>query len=142
MATYNPAGLSKALHGSPFGNRVVFNDKTTFTTTPTIADVARLCAIAGGTLVDRVVIKNPDLDSGTQLTGTIGFVGQDGTVIDIDYVQAAGSLWRAAATTVYDLFPPILMPVDAWLVGTITATSAGNTGTVEAKVEGEMLGIK
>lgn len=142
MATYNPAGLSKALHGSPFGNRVVFNDKVTFSVTPTEDDVARLCAIAGGTLVDRVVIKNPDLDSGTTLTGKIGFVGKDGTVIDDDAVFADAALWRAAETNTFELFPPVLVPVDAWLVATITATSTGNTGDVESKVEGEMLGIK
>lgn len=142
MATYNPSGIADALHGSPFGNRNVFVDKAVITATLTNGDIVRLCRVPGGTKVDRVTIKTPDLDSGTQLTGKIGFIAMDGEVLDDDIVVADAAIWRSAGTSAVELWPPYLVTKDAYLVATITATSAGNTGTVDAKVEGEMVGMK
>jgi len=142
MPTYNPVNLAKALHGAVFGNRNVFVDRVVITATLTNGDQVRMVRVAGGTLVDRVTINTPDLDSTTTLTGKIGFIAEDGTVLDDDIVVADGAIWRAAGTATVELWPPFLVEKDAFLVASITATSGGGTGTVHAKVEGEMVGIK
>lgn len=142
MATYNPKGIARALHGSPFGNRTVFVDKAVITATLTNGDIVRIVPVAGGTLVDRVTLNTPDLDSATQLTGKIGFIAMDGTVLDDDIVVADGAIWRSAGTSAVEIWPPFHVTQDAYLVATITATSAGGTGTVNGKVEGEMIGMK
>ena len=108
-------------------------------------DKVRCGKIPGGTKVDRVVIKNGDLDSGTTLTDMIGYEPIDGSTGDADAFCATGATTRrAAATTTYEIFPPVLVEKDSWLTLTAVdaATGLAATVSVEGKVEGEHVGIK
>ena len=146
-SNYKPAKLAQPVHACEFGNRVVFQDSAAATGDLVAADILNLCKIPAGTLVDRVVIKNADLDSSTVLTAKIGFAPADGTAGDSgdDEAVAADASWgRTAATTTYEIFPPFRCDVDSFLavvVGT-GATGSSGGGTVYGKVEGEALGAK
>ena len=140
-ATYQPQSTA-ALYASEDGNRVVYLDSGIVAANLATTDKLRLCKIAAGTKVDRVVIKNPDLDSGTTLAVNIGFSHVDGsTLAQSTAVASAATTWQAAATTTYEIFPPITLEKDSYLEVVPTAAGVG-TGTVYGKVEGEMLGAK
>lgn len=140
---YQPANISDTLKSSgDCGNRMVFTGSAVVGANLTTSDKVRPCRIAGGTLVDRVVIKNPDLDSGTALAVNIGFSNIDGTSgPSATAVASAATTWQGAATTTYELFPPVLLAQDAYLEVVPTVGGTG-TGTVYAKVEGEAIGVK
>ena len=141
MATYQPQSTA-ALYSSDDGNRVVYQDSGIVTANLATTDKLRLCKIAAGTRVDRVVIKNPDLDSGITLAVNIGFSNIDGSALAQSTAVAAGALtWQAAATTTYELFPAVTLEKDAYLEVVPTVAGVG-TVTVYGKVEGEMLGAK
>ena len=71
---YQPANISDTLKSSgDCGNAMKFTGSSVVSANLTTSDKVRPCRVAGGTLVDRVVIKNPDLDSGTALQIKIGF---------------------------------------------------------------------
>lgn len=148
MGTRN-SGNTKPVHSAPYGNSVRFTDKiTTVAGDVGAAAVVQLVKVPAGTEVDRVVIKNTDLDGhGTPtLTAKIGFAPIDGSaaVSGADTAIAADGAWgQSAATTTYEIFPPYVVEVDSWLTivaGTGAATAAG--GTVSAKVEGVAKGVR
>jgi hypothetical protein len=139
----------KRVHGAEYGNAVIASDSLAVVAGDVAAaSVNKLCPIAGGTTVHRVVIKNTDLDSnGTPtLTAKIGFSPIDGSAAAAgqDTAVAANGAWgQAAATTTYEIFPPVFVDKDSYLtlvVGTGAATGAA--GTIYAKVEGEAVGLK
>jgi hypothetical protein len=144
---YKPTKANEPVHSGDHGNRVVFADNCVATGDLVAADALNAVKIPAGTLVDRVVIKNPDLDSATALTAKIGFAPTDGSagVSGADVAVSADAAWgRAAATTTYEIFPPYKVLVDSYLsvvVGTGATASSGG-GTVYGKVEGENLGVK
>lgn len=140
---YNPANISDTLKSSgDCGNRMVFTGSAVVGANLTTSDKVRPCRVAGGTLVDRVVIKNPDLDSSTALAINVGFANIDGSSgPSATALASAVTTWQAAATTTYELFPPVLIEKDAYLEIVPTAGGTG-TGTVHAKVEGEAIGVK
>lgn len=145
MPAAKPSKNLTAAFSSNFGNRSVFADSAVQATDCVAADTIDLVKIPGGTLVDRVVIKNPDLDSATALTAKIGFAAADGSSTSQDATVAADGAWgRTAATTTYELFPPVLVAVDSYLRVTVGtgATGSSGGGTVYGKVEGEALGMK
>lgn len=145
MPTYNPSKGQTPPFSGNYGNRVVYADNAVVSANIANADKIRLCRIPAGTLVDRVVIVNPDLDSGTTLTTKAGFAAVDGSAMpansDVAVHAAAATTWRAAATTTYEINPPFLVTKDAYLEVVAGAAGAG-TGTVYGKVEGEILGAK
>lgn len=149
MAIYPPKSNIPVFSGDCAGNASVFADSVTVSANIASGDKLRLAKVPGGTKVSRVVIKNADLDSGTTLQAKIGFEADDGTAIaataavaDFSAAVAAAGAWgQSAATTTYELFPPVVVPKDAFL--TVQATAAGvGTGDVHGKVEGEALGVK
>jgi hypothetical protein len=149
MAIYVPTLNRTVFSGDCAGNASIFSDYITTTANIASGDLLRLVAIPGGSLVSRVVIKNADLDSGTTLQAKIGFRKDDGSLIPAtqavsdftNCVAVAGAWGQSAATTTYELFPPVLVPCDAHLV--VEATAAGiGTGAVYGKVEAEALGVK
>lgn len=143
MPNYGPAKSEPPFSGN-YGNRVVYQDKAVITANIANADKIRLAKVPAGTLVDRVVISNPDLDSGTTLTTKAGFEPMDGSTVsgaDVAVHAAGATTWRAVATTTYEIFPPYLVTKDSWLTVVAGAAGAG-TGTVYGKVEGENLGPK
>ena len=140
-ANYQPQSTSAPFSGDD-GNQVVFADSAVIAANLATTDKVRLCKIPAGTKVDRVVIKNPDLDSGATLAVNIGFSNMDGsTSTQATAVASAATTWRAAATTTYELFPPVTVEKDAYLEVVPTVAGVG-TGTVYGKVEGENLGAK
>jgi len=140
-ANYQPQSTAATFSGDD-GNRVVFADNAIVAADLATTDKVRLCKIPAGTKVDRVVVKNPDLDSGMTLAVNIGFSYQDGSSgPSATAVAAAANTWRAVATTTYELFPPITLEKDAYLECVPTVGGVG-TGTVYGKVEGECLGVK
>lgn len=143
MSNYNPSNISDPLQSSgDGGNRSVHTGSAAVAANLTTADKVRPCRVAGGTKVDRVVIKNPDLDSGATLAVNIGFANIDGSSgPSATAVAAAATTWQGAATTTYELFPPVLLEKDAYLEIVPTVGGVG-TGTVYAKVEGEAIGVK
>jgi len=112
-------------------------------------DKVRPVLIPGGTKIDRVVIKTAgDLDSGgtPALTASIGFEHADGsTGASATAVAAIGAnaLQTANATTTYELFPPVTIEKDSWLVITCAVGAAAQAAAaiVHAKVEGETQGM-
>lgn len=132
------------------GNAAVFHDSVAVATTDVngIGDVIQPVKVAAGTEVHRVVIKNTDLDGGTTptLAAKIGFTPADGSAAPsgADTAVAAAGAWaQSAATTTYEIFPPYRVEKDSFL--NIVLTAAATTpaaGTVNAKVEGEALGVK
>lgn len=144
MTTYARAGMSPPFSSS-FGNRVVTIDKATVTANLAIGDKVRCGIIPAGTLVDRLVINNGDLDGGTTLTDKIGYEPIDGSTGDDDAFCASGATTRrSAATTTYEFFPPIKVTKDSFVTLTVVAaaTSLGASADVYAKMEGEILGAK
>lgn len=139
---YQPAGSSPPFSGADGGNRVVHNDSSVVTANLATTDKVRLARIPAGTKVDRVVIKNPDLDSGANLAVNIGFAHIDGSSgASATAVASAATTWQAAATTTYELFPPVELAKDAYLEAVPTVGGTG-TGTIYGKVEGEGCGAK
>lgn len=140
----NPANITDPLQSSgDDGNSNVYYGSAVVGANIANTDKIRLCRVAAGTKVHRVVIKNPDLDSGTTLTFKAGFQAIDGSAQasgDDTVVAAAGATtWQAAATTTYEIFPPFLVTKDSYLEVVAGAAGVG-TGTVYAKVEGEAIG--
>lgn len=149
MTTYNLSDLLKSAHSQAFGNRSVFNGKAKTTAALAADDVLNLAFVPAGTLVDRVVVNNPDLDTGTTLVFKLGFAPADGSAApssmvnpDVAVAAAGQTTWRAAATTTYEIFPPYRVDVDCYLQAVVGTGGATNTGTVYGKVEGECLGAK
>ena len=112
------------------------------------ADKVRVVRVPGGTKVDRVTIYTAgDLDTGTPaLTGSIGFEYMDGTTgASATAVAADGvnALSTANTTTVYDIFPPVVLARDAYLVITCGtgANAQASAAIVHGKVEGESQGV-
>lgn len=155
-ATYQPANISdplKSAGGS--GNNSVYAGYATTTAALATTDKVRPCRIPGGTKVHRVVVKNPDLDTGANVAVNIGFAHIDGSAATANetadatarsltpatLVAAAATTWQAAATTTYEIFPPFLVEQDSYLQCVPTVAGATNTGAVYAKVEGEAIGI-
>ena len=149
MPIYKTQSNAPVFSGDCAGNGSVFVDSAIVSANLANGDKVRLAKIPGGTKVTRVVVRNPDLDSGTTLQAKIGFEADDGSVIPANAavadfsaaVAAAGAWGQTAATTTYELFPPVVVPKDAFL--TVQTTAAGiGTGVVHGKVEGEALGTK
>lgn len=137
------------LYANDEGNASVFVDSVAVATTDIdSADIIKLCPVSGGTVVDRVVVKNTDLDSnGTPtLQAKIGFTPMDGSAAPSGAdtaVAAAGAWGQSAATTTYEIFPPYRVEKDSYLTIVITNVAAtAAAGTVYAKVEGEATGKK
>lgn len=146
MADYKTTETSKPYSGD-CGNRVVYQGKASVSAALAIADTVKMCIIPGGTKVDRVVVKNGDLDSGTTLTDKIGFKPMDGSTVtnsDVAFCASGATTRQAAATTTYEIFPPVVVEKDSWLVLTCVAAATGLAATVDVhgKVEGEILGKK
>lgn len=136
---------NKLDHLSSKENRNVSYGIATVSAALAIGDKVRCGRIAGGTKIDRIVINNGDLDSGTTLTDKIGYEPIDGSTGDDDAFCASGATARrAAATTTYEIFPPVLVEKDSWVTLTCVAAATGlaAAATVEAKAEGEYVGIK
>lgn len=149
MATYNPSDLLKPAHSQAFGNGSRFTGKATTTAALAANDVVNLALVPAGTIVDRVVVKNPDLDTGSNLVFKLGFAPADGSSApstmsspDAAVAAAGQTTWQAAATTTYEIFPPYRVDVDCYLQAVIGTGGATNTGTIYAKVEGECQGAK
>lgn len=154
-ATYQPSNVSDPLKSSgDCGNASVFYGSAVIAANLATTDKVRPCRIAAGTKVHRVVVKNPDLDSGANLAMNIGFAHIDGSAATANetadatarsltvatLVAAAATTWQGAATTTYEIFPPFLVEQDSYLQGVPTVAGVG-TGTVYAKVEGEAIGV-
>lgn len=128
------------------GCAVVYPGQVAVSAALALADEVRAVFVPAGIEVHRVVIGNSDFDGhGTPLLqAKIGFVPADGSAGatgDDTKVAAAGAWARDAATTTYDLFPPVQVDVDSWLNIVVTAAPAtGATGTVYGKVEGRGVG--
>ena len=145
----NKTSPNRRIHSAEYGNAYKNNDRLTVAVTNLlVADILKLCFVPGGTFVDRVVVKNTDMDTGaTPLsTAKIGFAPVDGTAAaagsDV-IVSATAAFGQAAATTTYEIFPPFRVELDSWLtivIGAAPATAAA--GTIEAKVEGECIGVR
>lgn len=149
MPTYNCVKQAQAVHAAAYGNRCVFSDAAVVGAALAAADVLNLVKIPAGTLVDRVVIKNPDLDTGTTLVFKLGFAAIDGSALpstmatpDVAIAAAGQTTWQAAATTTYEVFPPYLVERDCFLQAVVGTGGTTNTGTIYSKVEGEALGPK
>lgn len=143
MSNYNPANIGDSLKSSgDCGNAMVFFGSATVSANLTTSDKVRLCRVAAGTRVTKVVIKNADLDSGTALAVNIGFAPIDGSSQvsgDSTAVASAATTWQGAATTTYEIFPPFLVKKDSYLEAVPTVGGTG-TGVVYARVEGEAVG--
>jgi hypothetical protein len=133
-----------------YGNKSVFADSVAVTNADIdAADVIRPILVPGGTEVHRVVIKTTELDTnGTpSLTAKIGFTPADGSAAPsgADTAIKADAAWGQNAETItHEIFPPYRVEKDSYLnivIGTGAATEAA-TGTVSARVEGEIVGKK
>ena len=147
MGTYNPSNVSDPLQSTGNGgNAVVTFGSTSVTTASANADKYRPCRIPGGTKVHRVVVKNTDLDSNVSpaIVCKIGYAPIDGSTGDDDALGGSSlTILQAAATTTYEIFPPVLVEKDSYLeIVVTTGPGTGATGTVSAKVEGEAVGVK
>lgn len=138
------------MYASDGGNQSVFTDSVAVTNADIdAADIIKLCRVAAGTDVHRVITKTTELDSNgaPSLTAKIGFTPIDGStaVSGADTAISADAAWgQNAETLTFNIFPPYRVEVDSWLtivIGTGAATEAA-TGTVYAKVEGEALGVQ
>ncbi len=133
-----------------YGNGSVFVDSVAVTNADIdAADVIRPVLVPAGTEVHRVITKTTELDSNgaPSLTAKIGFTPADGSAAPsgADTAVSADAAWgQNAETKTFEIFPPYRVEKDSWLaivIGTGAATEAA-TGTVSAKVEGEILGVK
>ena len=144
--TNNPNNISDPLISTGAEeNGVVFYGSATVAAASAVSDKYRPCRIAGGTNVHRVVIKNTDLDSGGSpaIICKIGYAPMDGsTAVTEAFVATGATILQAAATTTYEIFPPVNVPQDSFLeIGVTTGPATGATGTVYGKVEGEAVGV-
>lgn len=154
-ATYQPSNVGDALKSTgDCGNDSVFYGSAVIAANLATTDKVRPCRVLAGTKIHRVVVKNPDLDSGANLAVNIGLAHVDGSAATANetaaatavsltpatLVAAAATTWQAAATTTYEIFPPFLVEVDSYLQCVPTVGGVG-TGTVLAKVEGEAVGV-
>ena len=144
MANYNPENLSDPLVSSgDKGNELVSHGSAAVSAALAIGDEIRPARIAGGTVVHRVVIKNTDLDGGTGLEASIGYQPMDGSSGDDAAFVDAGAWGQSAEINTYEIFPPVKVEKDSYLVVKVTASAAsGTTGTVYGKVEGAAIGVK
>lgn len=154
MSTINPAKSQQPVHSCEYGNRSVHVDKAVTTTTVKleISDKINLCKIPNGTLVDRVVVNNPDLDTGSTLQFKLGFAPSDGSAApssmvspDVAVAADGATTWQAAATTTYEIFPPYRLDTECYLQAVVSAAATGVQAgalSIHAKVEGEPLGQK
>jgi hypothetical protein len=145
MATYNPANIAEPLYSGDKGNATVQYGSATLTSASTNGDKYRPCRIAAGTKVTRVVIKNTDLDSNVSpaIVCDIGFAPMDGSAGTATAFATAATILQGAATTTYEIFPPVTVAKDSFLeVLVTTGPGTGATGTVSGKVEGECFGAK
>lgn len=143
MAKINPSDMASPLPSSGNkGNAMVFMDSAVIAANLAAADEVRLCRVSAGTKVHRVVVENPDLDSGSNLLVDLGFANIDGSAgPSLTALADDAATWQAAAVTTYEVNPPVLLTKDAYLVATVDTGGVG-TGTVYGKVEGEGLGVK
>ncbi len=141
---------AKPLHACESGNAAVYFDSLAVTNADIdAADEIRPIKVPGGLVVHRVVIKTTEIDThgSPTLTAKIGFTPTDGSAAasgQDTLVAEDGAFAQSAATTTYEIFPPVEVPVESYLnivIGTGAATEAA-TGTIYAKVEGEPLGVK
>lgn len=139
----------KANFSAEYGNNSIFHDTLSLDTGDINgADIAKLCKIPAGTDVHRVVIKSTDMDTnGTPtLTAKIGFSPVDGSAAPSGAdtaVAATAAFGQSAATTTYEIFPPYRVEKDSYLTLVIdTGAATAAAGTVSAKVEGEIVGVK
>lgn len=154
-ANYNPDNVGDSLKSTgDDGNACIYYGSATTTAALATTDKVRPCRVAAGTKVHRVVVKNPDLDTGANLAVNIGFAHIDGSSATTNetadatarsltvatLVAAAATTWQSAATTTYEIFPPFLVEQDSYLQVVPTVAGATNTGTIYAKVEGEAVG--
>ena len=150
--TYTVSDPKKSVHAGGFGNRSVYVDGSAVPATIlATTDKIQVVRVPAGTKIDRVVISNPDLDTGTNaLQAKIGFENVDGSAAPTGSdtaVAAAGANGLTAASTtpaVYDIFPPYLTLKDMYLVivPTVAGNAAPTAGTVYGKVEGESIGVR
>lgn len=148
MAIFSPSSNSLVFSGDK-GNRVVFADKASVSAALGIGDKVRMVKIPAGTKVDRVVVTNGDLDSGTTLTDKIGYEHCDGSGGDDDAFCASGATTRRGAVadpspTIYEFATPIAVEKDSWVTLTCVAAATGLAATVDVacKVLGEAMGAK
>lgn len=143
MPNYQPSNINdNQRHAGDGGNASVYSGSAVVAANLTTADKVRPVYIPGGTKVHRVVVKNPDLDSGTALAVNIGFSHADGSSgPSATAVASAVTTLQAAATTTYELLPPVLLEKDSYLEIVPTVGGTG-TGTVHGRVEGESVGVK
>ena len=144
MATYTTSS-TVPMHSSSAGNAAVYVDSVATTAALSSTDILNVVRVPAGALVHRVVVKAPDLDTGTTLQAKLGFAYVDGTAVPSGYdtaVATAAAWAQSAATTTYELFPPVKLERDAFLQIVATANGAVNTGTVSGKVECEPLGVR
>jgi|SRR5688500_4183693 len=146
MATFSaPDLMTKNRHMGEFGNCTVHWGSVT-PTAGALADVYRLCIIAGGFEVTDIVVNWADLDTGSALAVKIGFVPVDANVgpdADDDYFSAANTFLSGTAGTRFLTFDPIKF--ERPVILTFTVTTAATTfasGKITAKVYGDGLGIK
>lgn len=148
MQTTNPTNVSDPLRSTgKGGNAAVTTGSTSVAAASAVGDKYRPCRVAGGTKVHRVVVKNTDLDSNgaPAILCKIGFARIDGEASGQDEAVAAtgATILQGAATTTYELFPPVLVEQDSYLeIVVTTGPATGATGTVYGKVEGEAIGVK
>jgi len=144
MATFNAPDLtSKARFMGGYGNGVVVFG----TVTPTAGangDVYRPVIIPAGMLVTDLDIVNDDLDTGSALSGKIGYapVNADGPTAVDDYFSATSTFMTAAGRKVC-AFQPIKFEKDVFV--TVTMTVAATTfasGKVTAIAKGQAEGVK
>ena len=94
-ANYQPQS-NNAPYSGDCGNRTVHQDSAVIAANLATTDKVRLCKIPAGTRVDRVVINNPDLDSGATLAVNIGFAHIDGSSgASATAVASAATTWQA-----------------------------------------------
>lgn len=148
MATYQTTSTG-AVHSCEYGNRTVHQGSAAVSTKLGIGDKVRMCKIPGGTLVDRVVVKTGDMetDATPTLTDKIGWEPMDGSTVtnaDVAFCASGATTRQSAATTTYEIFPPVLVTKDSWLTLTCVAAATAMSAAVtcSGKVEGETIGIK
>lgn len=102
-------------------------------------DKIRVVFVPAGTEFYGLMLKNGDLDSGVNLTAKIGYEYDDGTAGDDDLFAASGAWGQSAAQAYYLLDAPVTVEKDAWIVITVTnTTAAANAAAVG--VSGVVLG--
>lgn len=144
MATYNATNLmTRPAHMGEFGNAVV----TYGSVTPgggALNDVYKLVLIPGGWDVTDVDIVYPDLDTGSAMAVSVGYMpvnAADGPTAVPAYFQAANTFVSGTAGKRSLAFKPIKFEFPVFL--TMTVTTAATTfaaGEVTAIVKGDGIG--